>query len=101
MIVLITDNDITSFAKLAEVVAIKAIKQLIFKNKKWHVKKWNSFQHFVNISTDSKSSAIIFFKTGLIYAYIFDIKIQKSTKYPIFLMIFCAENQFFEKIITG
>ena len=52
-----------------------AIKQLIFKNKKSHVKKLNSFQHFVNITTNSKSPAIKFFKTGLMYAYI-NIKIK-------------------------
>ena len=43
------------------IVAIIPIKQLIFKNKKSHVKKLNCFQHFVNISTDSKSSTIKFF----------------------------------------
>ena len=50
--------------------AIVAIKQLIFKTKNSHVKKLISFQHFGNISTDSESPAINFFRTGLIYAYL-------------------------------
>ena len=77
------------------------IKQLIFKNKKSHVKKLKRFQHFVNISTDSKSSVNNFFLNWSYLCIYIDIKIQKSTKHPIFLMIFCAENVFFEKIITG
>ena len=50
--------------------AIVAIKQLIFKTKSSHVKKLISFQHFGNITTDSESPAINFFRTGLIYAYL-------------------------------
>ena len=41
------------------------------KNEKSHVKKFFSFQLFVNFSTDSDSSAIKFFRTGSKYAYIF------------------------------
>ena len=41
------------------------------KNEKFHVKKFFSFQLFVNFSTDSDSSAIKFFRTGSKYAYIF------------------------------
>ena len=46
-------------------VAIIAIKQLIFKNEKSHVKKLNSFQCFGNILTDSESLAFQIFSTGL------------------------------------
>ena len=48
------------------IIATIDLKHLIFKNKKSHVKKLNSFQNFVNISTDSKTPTIKFFKTGLI-----------------------------------
>ena len=56
---------------------------MIFKNQKAHVKKLNSFQHFGNISTDSESPAIKFFRTGL----------QKLTKIPILLTIFLRLKQ--------
>ena len=65
------------------------------------MKKLNSFQNFVNISTDSKTPTINFILNWSYLSIYIDIKIQKSTKCPIFSMIFCAENQFFEKIITG
>ena len=39
-----------------------------------HVKKFISFQVFVNFSTDSDSHAIKFFKTGFKYAYLYIYK---------------------------
>ena len=44
------------------------IKGSNFKNEKSHVKKFYSFQLFVNFSTDSDSPAIKFFRTGSKYA---------------------------------
>ena len=58
------------------------------------------FFHFGNISTNSESPGIKFSKTGLNYSYILAIRIQKSIKHPILLMIFLLRKQFFEKIIT-
>ena len=51
-------------------MAIVARKHLIFKTKMSHMKKLLSFQHFGNISTDSNSPEVKFFKTGLIHPYI-------------------------------
>ena len=60
---------------------------------KSHMEKFLSFYHFGNISTNSERPAIDFFSTGLISPYIvINIKIQKSTKRPIFLMIFGAKK---------
>ena len=42
-----------------------------FRNEKSHVKKFYSFQNFVDFSTDSDSPALKFFRTGLRFAHIF------------------------------
>ena len=42
-------------------MAIIDLKHLVFKKKKSHVKKLNSFQNFVDISTYSKTPTIKFF----------------------------------------
>ena len=51
---------------------------MIFKNEKAHVKKLNSFQHFGNILTDSKSPAFKFVRIGLTYAFIFTEKFKNQ-----------------------
>ena len=43
-----------------------------FRNKKSHVKKFYSFQYFVDFSTDSDSPALKIFRTGLRFAHIFE-----------------------------
>ena len=60
------------------IVAIIARKHPIFKNKKSYMKKLISFIHFSNISTVSECPAIKFFKTGLIYSYIFPLKFKNQ-----------------------
>ena len=65
------------------------------------MKKLIGFQHFGNISTDSKSPAIKFFKTGLILITYIDIKIQKSTKHPTLLTILEAEKSFLKQLAMG
>ena len=47
------------------------IEDFNFKNKMSHVKKFYNFQLFVDFSTDLKSPAIKFFKTGFKYPYLF------------------------------
>ena len=80
-------------------VAITAIKQLIFKNRKSHAKKLNSLQYFGHILTDNEIPAIKCFRTGLLkYAC---MKIQKLTRCLIFLMIFGAENSFLKKLVLN
>ena len=65
------------------------------------MKKFISFYNFGNMSTDSESPDIIFFlNCSKLFIYI-AIKIQKSTKHPIFLMILLLQKQFFEKNLTG
>ena len=85
---------------LRSIVAIIPMKQLIFKNKKSHVKKLKIFQHFVNISTDSKSSAIKSFKNGLIM-HIYWPKNSKLNKTSNFLWFFVPKISFLKKSLLG
>ena len=62
------------------------------------MKKLIDFQHFGNISTDSKSP--VFFLSGLIYPYILT-KNSKVNKTSNFFEDFWCRKQFFEKNITG
>ena len=55
---------------------------------------------FGNISTHSERPEVIFFNWSNLSIYI-AIKIQKSTKRPIFLMIFGVENRFLKKTLLG
>ena len=63
-------------------------------------KCWKIFNILLIFQLILKLLQLFFLNWSYLCIYI-DIKIQKSTKHPVFLMIFCAENQFFEKIITG
>ena len=65
------------------------------------MEKLLSFLHFGNISTDSECPPIIFFFNWSSLSVYIAIKIQKSTKHPIFLMVLLLQKQFFEKNITG
>ena len=78
-------------------VAIIPIKQLIFKNEKSHVKKFNSFQYFGNILTDYESHAFKFFRIGLTHAFILTEKFKNQQN----LQFFCSENSFWKKTLLG
>ena len=54
------------------VLANAKIEVFNFRNKKSHFEKVNSFQYFVDFSTDLDSPGLKFFRTGLRFANIFE-----------------------------
>ena len=82
------------------IVTITARKNLIFKKKSCTWRNWSVFNILAIFQLIQKVLELDFLKTGLNYSYILAIRIQKSTKRSIFLMIFLLRKQFFEKIIT-
>ena len=64
------------------------------------MKKLIGFQHFGNISTDSKIPAIIFYKL-VYFIHIYYHKNSKINKTYIFFDDFWCRKQNFEKNITG